>query len=229
MKNLNKIIDIILLLPAVIWLLNGVFSLLINGLYSYTYLIPLPVKLHTFTLIPITTFYLTTFLIIKPHKPVRNFLIAFFFIFISTATYEFVYGIFMINTQMSAPHFGGAPPMHPPPRMLLFGPFEGSILALLIGIPLLFFLNRQYNFLTKDRDRILLFLLCLSSFIAVMLVLDHTGFFARIDLWLKGQTTRDPHNPLWITSKFLCVWMFFPLLDFRPLSGRGEGKQGGTS
>ena len=92
MKNLDKMIDVILLLPAVVWFINGIFSLLTNGLYSYTYLIPLPFKIHTFTLIPITTFYLTTFLIIKPHKPVKNFLIAFLFIFLSIAVYEFVYG-----------------------------------------------------------------------------------------------------------------------------------------
>jgi len=100
MKNLNKMIDVILLLPAVVWLLNGIFSLSINGLYSYTYLIPLPFKIHTFTLIPITTFLIT-----KPHKPVKNFLIAFLFIFLSMAVYAFVYGIFMINAQMSAPRF----------------------------------------------------------------------------------------------------------------------------
>jgi len=219
MKNLNKMIDVILLLPVVVWLLNGIFSLLINGLYSYTYLIPLPFKIHTFTLLPITTFYLTTYLVIKPHKPVKNFLIAFLFIFLSMAVYEFVYGIFMINTQMSTPHFGGPPPMHP-----RFGPFEGSIIALLVGTPLLFFLNRRFHFLTKDRNRILLFLLCFLSFIAVMFILDYTGFFVQADLWLKEQTTKDPHNPLWILSKFLCVWMFFPLLDFdfRPFQKSGK-------
>ena len=217
MENLNKMIDVILLFPTVVWLLNGIFSLLINGLYSYTYLIPLPFKIHTFTLIPITTFYLTTFLIIKPHKPVRNFLVAFLFIFLSMAVYEFVYGIFMINTQMSAPHFWGPPPLHPPHRMLPFGPFEGSIIALLVGTPLLFFFNRRFHFLTKDRNRVLFFFMCFLSFIVVMLILDYTGFFVQADLWLKGQSTKDPHNPLWILSKFLSVWMFFPLLDFRPL------------
>ena len=57
-----------------------------------------------------------------------------------------------------------------------------------------------------------------------MFILNYTGFFAQVDLWLKGQTTNDPHNPLWILSKFLCVWMFFPLLDFdfRPFQKRGR-------
>ena len=90
MKNLNKmIIDVILLFPVVVWLLNGIFTLLINGLYSYTYLIPLPFKIHTFTLLPVTTFYLTTYLVIKPRKPIKNFLIAFLLIFLSMAVYEF--------------------------------------------------------------------------------------------------------------------------------------------
>jgi len=214
MKNLDKMIDVILLLPAVVWFLNGIFSLLTNGLYSYTYLIPLPFKIHTFTLIPITTFYLTTYLVIKPHKQVRNFLIAFLFAFLSMAVYEFVYGIFMVKTQTSIPYSESPPPLHPPHRLSPFGPFEGSIIALLIGTPLLLFLNRRFHFLTKSRNRILLFLTCFLSFIAVMTILDYTGFFAQVDLWIKGQTTKDPHNPLWILSKFLSIWMFFPLLDF---------------
>ena len=215
MKNFNKIVDAILLLPAVVWSFIGIIDILKNGLYSYTFLLPFPFKIHTFTLLPITTFYLTTFLTIKPHKPVRNFLAAFLFIFISMATYELVYGIFMINTHMFVPHFEGAPPMRLHHRMLPFGPFEGSIWALLGGIPLLFFLNRRFHFLTSDKRKIFLFLTCFSSFIAVMLTLNHLGFFAQMHLYLSGQTTNDPHNPLWILSKILCVWMFFLLLDFR--------------
>jgi hypothetical protein len=42
-----------------------------------------------------------------------------------------------------------------------------------------------------------------------MLMLSHIGFFAQMHLYLSGQTTNDPHNPLWILSKTLCVWMFF--------------------
>jgi hypothetical protein len=208
MKNFNKIVDVILLLPAVVWSLIGIIDILKNGLYGYTFLLPFPLKIHTFTLLPITTFYLTTFLIIKPRKPVKNFLIPFSFLFLSIAAYEFVYGIFMINTLMPAPHFGGPTPPHPP---LVF---EGSILALLGGIPLLFFLNRRFHFLTNDKRKIFLFLMCFSGFIAVMLVLNHMGFFAQMHLYLSGQATNDPHDPLWILSKILCIWMFFPLLDF---------------
>lgn len=214
-EKLDTIADVILLLPAVIWFFNGMFSLLTDGLYSYTSLIPLSFEVHTFTLLPITTLYLATFLAIKPHEPLKNFLIAFLFVFLSMAVYEFVYGIFMINTQISAPHIGGTPPMHPSHRMPPFGPFEGSILALLIGMPLLFFLDRRFHFLTKDRNTLLLFLACFLGFIAGMFILDYMGFFAQADLWLKEQTTKDPHNPLWILSKFLCVWMFFLLLDRR--------------
>ena len=222
MKNLDKMIDAILLLPAVVWLLNGISSLLTNGLFSYTYLTPLPFKIHTFTLIPITTFYLTTFLIIKPHNPIKNFSIASSLIFLSMAVYEFVYGIFMIKTQISAQHLLCSPQLHPPHQMLPFGPFEGSIIALLVGTPLLFFLNRRFHFLTRDRNRTLFFLTCFLSFIAIMLILDHTGFFTQVDLWLKEQTTKDPHNLLWILSKFLCAWMFFPLLNFYTKPSREE-------
>ena len=150
MKNLNKIVDVILLLPAVVWSLNGIINLLNNGLYSYTFLLPFYFKIRTFTLLPITAFYLTTFLIIKPHKPFKNFLITFSFLFLSIVVYEFVYGILMINTLIPAPHFGGPTLPHLP-----LGPFEGSILALLGGIPLLFILNRRFHFLTNDRNKII--------------------------------------------------------------------------
>jgi hypothetical protein len=208
MKYLNKIVDAILLLPAVVWSLTGIIDILKNSLYGYTFLLPFPLKIHTFTLLPSAAFYLTTFLIIKPHKPVKNFLIPFSFLFLSMAVYEFVYGIFMISTLMPAPHFGGPTQPHPPP-----GPFEGSILALLGGIPLLLFLNRRFHFLTNDKRKVFLFLMCFSGFVAVMLVVNHMGFFAQMHLYLSGQTTNNPHNALWILSKILCVWMFFPLLD----------------
>ena len=209
MKNLNKIVDVILLLPAVVWSLNGIIDLLKNGLYSYTFLLPFSFKIHTFTLLPITTFYLTTFLIIKPHKPVKNFLISFSLLFLFNAVYEFVYAIFMCNAIMLAPHFGDPTPP----------PFGGIILALLPvlgGILLLLFLNRRFHFLTNNRNKIFLFSMGFSSFVAVMLMLNYTGFFAQVNLYLNGQTTNDPHNPLWILSKILCMWMFFPLLDFYP-------------
>ena len=203
-----------LILSPVVWLFNGIFSLSINGLFGYTFLIPLPFKIHTFTLIPITIFYLATFIIIKPHSPVKNFLIALSLTIISIAIYEFVYGIFMIKTHASAKHFLCPTPPHPLHRIPPFGPFEGSIMTLLAGTPLLFFLNRHFDFLTKDRKRIFLFLTCFLGFIVVMLILDHTGFFTQVDLWLKGQTTKDPHNLSWILSKILCAWMFFSLLNF---------------
>jgi len=229
MKNLNKLIDIVLLLPGVVWLLNGIFSLLINGLYGYTYLIPLHFKIHTFTLLPITTFYLTMYLVIKPHKPVKNFLISFSFVFLSMAIYEFVFFLFMRNISVSPTPHQLPPPLQPLPQYqppppsssplliildILVGP--KSILGVLFGILLLDCLNLRFHFLTKNKNRILLFFLCFVSFIAVMFILNYTDFFAQVDLWLKKQTTKNPHNPLWILSKFLCVWMFFPLLDFRP-------------
>lgn len=199
MKNLNKIVDAILLLPAVVWSINGIIDLFNNGLYSYTFLLPTPFKIHTFTLLPIATFYVTSFLIIQPHKPIKNFLISFSLLFVSTAVYEFVYAIFM------SPHTSPNPP---------FGGVIASLPFVLGGILLLLFLNRRFHFLTNNRKRIILFLLGFSSLIAVLLILSYTGFFAQINPWLMGQTTNDPHNPLWILSKILCMWMFFPLLDF---------------
>jgi len=211
MKLHDRIITVILLLPAMIWFLNGIINLIKNGLYSYTPLSPFHFKIHTITLLPITAFYLTMFIIIKPYRPFRNFFISFSFIFLSLAVYEFIYGIFMINALMPAPPFRGPNPPHPP-----IGPFEGSILALLGGVPSLLSLNRRFHFLTKDTKQVLLFLLLLSSFIAVMFVLNSTGFFKQMHLYLSRRTPRDPHNPLWMLSKILCVWMFFPLIDLHP-------------
>jgi len=198
MKNLNKIVDVILLLPAIAWSIIGIINLFKNGLYSYTFLFPFPFKIHTFTLLPIATFYVTSFLIIKPHKPIKNFLISISLLFLSTAVYEFVYAIFI------SPHTSPNPP---------FGGVIASLPFVLGGILLLSFLNRRFHFLTNDRKGIILFLFGFSSLIAVLLILNSTGFFAQINPWLMGQTTNDPHNPLWILSKILCMWMFFPLLD----------------
>jgi len=204
--ELSKIVNAILLFPAVIWSITGINNLLKNGFNSYTFLLPFPLKIHTISLLNITIFYLITFLIIKPHKPVKNFLISFSLLLLSNAVYEFVYAIFMCNALILARQFGGPAP-----------PFGGIILALplvLGGILLLRFLNLKFHFLTNYKNRIFLFLLCFFSFIAVMLLLNHTGFFAQMPLYLSGQATNDPHNPLWILSKTLCAWMFFPLLDF---------------
>ncbi len=209
MKNLNKIVDVILLFPAVAWSINGIIDLFRNGLYSYTFLLPTHFKIHTFTLLPIATFYVTSFLIIKPHKPIKNFLISFSLLFLSTAVYEFVYAIFM------SPHTSPNPP---------FGGVIASLPFVLGGILLLLFFNRRFHFLANDRKRIIHFLLGFSGLIAVLLILSYTGFFAQINPWLMGQTTNDPHNLLWILSKILCMWMFLPLLvfhskPFRSVSG----------
>jgi len=211
--KLSTIVNVILLFPAVVWSVNGINNLLKNGFYSYTFLLPFALKIHTISLLNITIFYLITFLIIKPQKPVKNFSISSSLLFLSNAVYEFVYAIFFCNALVLAPRFEGpAPP-----------PFGGIILALplvLGGILLLRFLNLRFHFLTNDKNKIFLFLLCFSSFIAVMLMLNHTGFFAQMHLYLSGQTTNDPHNPLWFLSKILCVWMFFALLDLSKIGGK---------
>ena len=203
--KLSKILNVILIFPAMVWSFNGINDLSKKGFSSYTFLTPFPFKSHTVSLLNIAIFYLVTFLIIKPHKPVKNFLISLSLLFLSNALYELVYAIFMCNAFILAPSIDS---LTPPP-------FGGIIIALplvLGGIFLLRFLNRQIHFLTNDRNRIFLFLACFSSFIAAMLILNNTGFFAEVYLYLSGQITNDPHNPLWILSKTLCVWMFFPLL-----------------
>ncbi|MFH0897678.1 MAG: hypothetical protein V1850_06505 [Candidatus Bathyarchaeota archaeon] len=203
--KLSKILDAILIFPAIVWSFNGINDLSKKGFSSYTFLMPFLFKVHTISLLNIAIFYLATFLIIKPHKPVKNFLVASSLLFLSNALYELVYAIFMCNAFMLAPSIGS---LTPPP-------FGGIIIALplvLGGIFLLRFLNRQFHFLTNGRKRLFIFLAGFSSFIAAMLMLNNAGFFAEVYLYLSGQTISDPHNPLWILSKTLCVWMFFPLL-----------------
>lgn len=232
LKLSDKVINVVLLLPAIAWSLNGIIDLLKNGLYGYTFLLPFSFKIHTITLLSITTFYMTTFLIIKPHKPVKNFLISSLFIFLSMAIYEFVYFIFMINIPtLTLPPQPLRLPAQPPsplpfPLSLILDILVGprSILGVLLGIVLLSFLNLQFHFLITNKRNIFLFLMCLSCFIVIMLVLNHMGFFAQMHLYLSRQTTNDPHNPLWVLSKILCVWMFFPLLDLRSNISRIEAK-----
>ncbi len=205
--KLSKVVNVILVFPAVVWSVNGINNLIKNGFNSYTFLLPFSLKIHTISLLNITLFYLITFLIIKPHKPVKNFLISSSLLFLSNAVYEFVYAIFYCNALVLALQFDG--PARPPP-------FGGIVLALplvLGGILLLRFLNLKFHFLTDYKNKIFLFILCFSSFFAVMLMLNHTGFFEQMYLYLSGQATNDPHNPLWILSKTLSIWMFVPLLD----------------
>lgn len=205
-------ISAILLFPAIAWSLNGINTLLKDGLYSYTSLPPFPLKIHISTLLLVTTFYLTTFLIIKPYKPLKNFLISFSLLFLSNTVYELVYAVFICNTPMLTLPLERSAPL----------PFSGIVLTLpliLGGILLLLFLNRRFHFLTNDKNKILLFLLYLSSFITVTFMLHYTGFFKQMTLYLSGQTTNDPHNPLWVLSKVLCVWAFFPLLNLHPKVG----------
>lgn len=44
------------MVPAIVWMFSGVFSLMKDGVYSYTFLIPFPFKIHTITLIVGTSF-----------------------------------------------------------------------------------------------------------------------------------------------------------------------------
>jgi uncharacterized membrane protein len=202
MKNFDRVVDVLLLLPAVVWSLIGIMDLVGNGLSSYTSLLPFPFKIHTFTLLPITTFYMTTFVTVKPHKPVSNFSISSSLLFLSNAVYEFVFAILISPYTSPAPPLGGVVITLP----LVLG-----------GILLLFFLNRRLHFLKSDRNRALLFLVCFSSFIAVMLVLYYSGFFEQVQLYIMGETANTvsyQDSVLWILSKFLGIWIFFPLLDF---------------
>ena len=213
-KLINWIVSVILLLPAIIWLLNGIINLLGEGLYSYT-LLPSFFKIHTVTLIAITTFYITVLLTLKPHNPFRNFLISTLLLFLSNALYEFVYFLFMCNVHILPPPHRRHPPRLPPPISMMLSIMVGprSIIGLLLGTFLLLLLNLKFHFLRTDRVRILLSLLGFSGFITSMFTLNQIGFFRAVHLYLRGLTPRDPHNLIWMLSKILCIWMFFPLLD----------------
>lgn len=197
--ELRKILSGILLLPSVAWLVSGTRSLAEIGLYSYTFLFPLPVKFHTVSVLNISLFYVVTFLVIRPQRPFKNFSVSASLLFLSNAVYELIYGIFLdwSSLMVTVP--------------LVFG-----------GIILLLFLNRRFHFLSNNKKSIFPLLLCFLGLVAVMLQLDHTGFFSEMWLFLRTQTTRDPHNQLWILSKTLSVWMFFPILGPTIITNRGK-------
>jgi len=188
--KLDRIASVILLVPAAVWSLSGVKNLAENGFYSYTFLFPLPVKFHTVSVLNIFLFYLVAFLMIRPHKLFKNLSISASLLFLSNSVYELIYGIFLDWSSLVV-----------------------TIPIVLAGIIVLVFLNRRFHFLSDEKNRILLFLLCFFIFIGAMLTLNHEGFFAEMRLYLSRQATKDPHNPLWILSKTLSVWMFFPVLD----------------
>ena len=187
--ELDKVTSAMLLLPGLAWSVNGIRTLAGNGLYSYSSLFPLPVKFHTVSVLNISIFYVAVFLAITPHKPLRNFTITCPLLFLSNAVYELIYGIFLNWKSLTV-----------------------TLPLSLGGIALVLFLNRRFHFLTKDRKRIILLVLCLVGLIAIMTSLNEAGFFEEIRLYLSGLTAKDPHNHLWILSKTLSVWMFFPIL-----------------
>ncbi|NWG08786.1 MAG: hypothetical protein HXX80_00475 [Nitrososphaerales archaeon] len=188
--QLAKIVSGILLFPALVWSLIAIDVVVKNGIYSYTFVPPLPFRIHALSLLNMAIFYVVTFLTILPHKPLKNFSIALSSLFLSNTIYELIFGILYDWTSLivTLPLVSG-------------------------GIILLLFLNGRFHFLTRDKDHLLLFILCFSTLIALMLILNQTGFFAEMHLYLTGQSMKDPHNMLWILSKVLSVWMLFPLLN----------------
>jgi len=187
--ELGKVASAMLLLPGLAWSVNGIRALAENGLYSYSFLFPLPVKFHTVSVLNISIFYVAVFLAITPHKPLRNSTIPCSLLFLSNAVYELVYGIFLNWKSLTV-----------------------TLPLSLGGIALVLFLNRRFHFLTNDTKRITPLALCLVGLIAIMISLNEAGFFAEMRLYLSGLTAKDPHDHLWILSKTLSVWMFFPVL-----------------
>jgi len=203
--RLGGVVSVALLLPAVVWALSGVRILVEKGLYSYTFLFPLPVKLHTVSVLNISVFYLTAFLSIRPPKPVKNFSISSLLLFLSNAVYELVYGVF-----------------------LDWGSLKVTIPLVVVGAGALFFLNRRFHFLVCSRQRSLLFFSGVACLVAVMFTLNGLGFFEEMRLYLSGRAAKDPHNLLWMLSKTVGVWMFLPLLSSISVKSRTGEKQRST-
>ena len=194
--RLSVIVSTALLVPALVWLVIGTYALLHNGFYSYSSLFPLPFKMHSLSLLNVSIFYLVTFLGVTPREPMRNFLIVCSMLFLFNAVYELVFAVFYDS--------------------------RGLIVALPLALGgglLVLLLNRKFKFLTRDKTKISLAVLCFSCFLALMLTLYESGFFEHLRLYLSGHTAIDPHNPLWILSKIIALWMLFPLLN---LSKAGE-------
>jgi surface polysaccharide O-acyltransferase-like enzyme len=163
------------------------------------------VKLHTVSVLNISVFYLTAFLLTRPPKPVKNFSISSMLLFLSSAVYELVYGVF-----------------------LDWGSLKVTIPLVVVGAGALFFLNRRFHFLVYSRQRSLLFLSGFACLVAVMFALNGSGFFEEMRLCLNGRTAKDPHNLLWMLSKTVGVWMFLPLLSSISVKSRTGEKQRST-
>lgn len=183
-----------MLLPAAVWFLNAFVSLAKSGIYSFTSLLPFPFRVHTLSLLSMTAFYAVTFLFVMPRKPLKNLAISASLLFVSNALYELIYGVLYDWTSMIV-----------------------TVPLVLGGTFLLAFLDRRFHFVKTGKARLLLFVLGFSILLALMITLYQSGFFAEVHLYLTGKSTNDPHNPLWIMSKILCLWMLFPLLDLQPV------------
>ncbi len=190
--SLRKIVSAVLLVPTLVWSFTALYSLVRNGIYSNASLFPFSFRVHALSLLNMAVFYIVIFLIILPRRPLRSFSIPLSLLFLSNAVYELIYGVLYDWTSL---------------QVTL--PFTAA------GIAILSFINKRFHFLKRDEKGILRFGACFSIFIAIMLTLNQTGFFTEMRLYLTGQTTNDPHNPLWIISKALSVWMFSLLLSVR--------------
>lgn len=100
----TEMIDTVLLPPAAVWSAIDVKAILEDCLYGYTSPWPFPFRMHTLSLPNIAVFYVITFLLVRPHRPVKNLAIALSLIFLFNAVYELVFGgqsVNAINTRAS--------------------------------------------------------------------------------------------------------------------------------
>ena len=185
-----KLVSLIMIIPALVWSSTALYNIVRDGIYSNTSLFPFSFRVHAFSLLNMAVFYIITFLIILPHRPLKNFSRSLALLFLSNSSYELIYGIMYDWTSLGA-----------------------TLPLTIVSILVLLLLNRRFHFLANGKKNLLWLVACFTILITIMLTLNQMGFFTEMRLYLTGQSMNDPHNLLWIISKFLSVWMFFPLVN----------------
>jgi len=183
MNLIDGLFIFIPLVVAIVWIISSIYSIITNGWFGRAVILILPnwtIRIHSLTVLSITSFFLFTFWCLNyllPHvrTPVACAITALGFLF-----YDFSWIVCDFLTTGS-----GNPII--------------QLCLVLAAILILLFHNKFYHYLSFQRW---IFIVILSIHVVSMYLLSVSGFFQTLHAGL------DPHpgNWLWFVGKFTGIW-----------------------
>lgn len=226
LKKLIKnefLLTIVFILPFIFWLILAIVNMKERSIYTKMELTPLPFIIHAVSAISICFMYLYIFLLSILKNVVFRVVVAISFCLLFMATYEFFYWFFLIsnlNFDISKLNhdsfiFPGYLNFNFKVSNLPLKYFKLSIFIIFIVFIFLWFFNRKFIFLSTGKTNIFFSLIIFCVFLIIMIILREQGFFIKTLFWFKGFLYINPHNLLWVLSKFLAMLMFLPLIKIK--------------